>query len=105
MELKVFWLQFAEDKLDDIYKYYRIKAGERIAKKIVNGIVDTTIGLEKQPEIGQVEITLAHRNIEYRYLVYTDYKIVYRINSSSKRIEIANIFDTRQDPNKINDTE
>ena len=33
MELKVFWLQLAEDKLDDIYSYYKIKAGKRTAKK------------------------------------------------------------------------
>ena len=105
MELDVFWLQLAEDKLDDIYSYYKITAGKRTAKKIVNGITDTTIGLGKQPEIGQIEISLTHRKIEYRYLVYTNYKIVYWINLPSKRIEIANIFDTRQDPNKINDTE
>ncbi len=57
MELKVFWLQLAEDKLDDIYRYYRIKAGKRTAKKIVNGIADITIGLAKQPEMVQVEIS------------------------------------------------
>lgn len=105
MELKVFWLQLAEDKLEDIYRYYRIKAGKRAAKKIISGIVDTTIGLGKQPEIGQIEKSLIHRKVEYRYLIYTNYKIIYWINSPSKRIEIANIFDTRQDPNKIMDTE
>lgn len=105
MELEVFWLQLAEDKLDDIYRYHRIKAGEKVGKKIVNGVVDTTFGLGKQPEIGQVEISLAHRKVEYRYIVYTNYKIIYWINISAKRIEISNIFDTRQDPNKINDTE
>jgi plasmid stabilization system protein ParE len=101
MELEIFWLQLAEDKLEDIYRYYRNKAGKRTAKRIVYGIIDKTVGLGKQPETGQVEINLAHRKIEYRYLVYTNYKIVYWINSSSNRIEIANIFDTRQDPTKI----
>ena len=105
MELKVFWLQLAEDKLDDIYNYYKIKAGKKTAKKLVNGIVDQTIGLGKQPEIGQIEKTLAHRKIEYRYLVYTNYKIVYWVNLPSKRVEIANVFDTRQDPKKINETQ
>jgi plasmid stabilization system protein ParE len=105
MELKVFWLQFAEDKLDDIYSYYRTKAGKKTAKKIVNGITDATIVLAKQPGIGQVETSLAHRKIEYRYLVYTNYKIIYWMNLLSKRVEIANIFDTRQDPSKINETE
>jgi hypothetical protein len=53
MELEVYWAQLAEDKLDDIYNYY---------------------------------------------------KIVYWINSDFKRIEIANVFDCRQDPVKINET-
>ncbi|MGB0880876.1 MAG: type II toxin-antitoxin system RelE/ParE family toxin [Polaribacter sp.] len=105
MELKIFWLQFAEDKLDDIYRYYQIKTGKQIAKKLINGIVKTTVDLGKQPEIGQIEISLSHRKIEYRYLVYKNYKIVYWINKLSNRIEIANVFDTRQDPNKINETE
>lgn len=105
MELKVFWLQLAEDKLNDIYIYYRIKAGKKTAKKIVNGIADKTVGLAKLPKMGQVEINLSHRKIVYRYLVYTNYKIIYWINSASSRVEIANVFDTRQDPNKINETE
>ena len=105
MELTVFWLQFAEDKLDDIYRYYRIKAGKRIAEKLVNGIVNKTARLGKHPKIGQVEISLSHRKIEYRYLVYKNYKIIYWINKSSNRVEIANVFDTRQNPNKINETD
>ncbi len=104
MALTVFWLQLAEDKLEDIYKYYRLKAGKRIAKKIINGIVDSTMSLGRQPEIGQVEIKLRHREIEYRYLIYTNYKIVYWINFDAGRVEIANVFDTRQDPNRIDET-
>ncbi|MGB5983189.1 MAG: type II toxin-antitoxin system RelE/ParE family toxin [Nonlabens sp.] len=101
MELKVFWLQFAQDKLEDIYDYYKLKAGKKTANKIVNGIVKATVALTKQPEIGQVELSLSHRKIEYRYLVYTNYKIVYWINLASSRVEISNVFDTRQDPIKI----
>jgi len=104
MELTVFWLQFAEDKLNDIYNYYQFKAGKQTAKKIINGIVNTTVGLGKQPEMGQVETSLSHRKIKYRYLVYTNYKIVYWINFDFGRVEIAHVFDTRQDPNKINET-
>ncbi|WP_194851803.1 type II toxin-antitoxin system RelE/ParE family toxin [Nonlabens antarcticus] len=104
MELKVFWLQLAEDKLNDIYIYYRFKAGKRVAKRIVNGIVDKTIGLGMQSEIGQVEISLFHRDMEYRYLVYDNYKIVYWVNRIANRIEIANVFDSRQNPTKIFET-
>lgn len=103
MELEVYWLQHAENKLDDIYSYYSIKAGKRVAQKLINGIVDTTIGIKKQPEIGQVEVYLKHKKQEFRYLVFNNYKIVYWINYEFGRIEIANVFDTRQKPEKISE--
>ena len=105
MGLEVYWLQLAEDKLDDIYCYYRIKAGKRIAQKLINGIIDATIGLDKQPEIGQTEINLIKRKQQFRYLIFENYKIVYWINYDFGRIEIANVFDTRQDSEKIQETE
>ncbi len=101
MELEVYWLELAENKLDDIYSYFSLKAGKRIAKKLVNGIVDSTIALKYQPELGQIESELSHRNEGFRYLVYKNYKIVYWINREAGRIEIANVFDTRQNPEKI----
>jgi len=103
MELEVYWLELAENKLEDIYGYYELKASTKIAQKIVNGIVDATVGIEKQPEIGQIEIRLKNRKQKFRYLVFQNYKIVYWINFEFKRIEIVNVFDTRQDPEKINE--
>jgi len=47
MELVVYWTQFAEDKLGDLFDYYELKASYRIARKLVTGIVDKTIGLKK----------------------------------------------------------
>ncbi|XCF06074.1 type II toxin-antitoxin system RelE/ParE family toxin [Tamlana crocina] len=104
MALEVYWLELAETKLEDIYSYYSVKASKNVAKKLINGIVDATIGIEKQPEIGQVELSLKHRKQEFRYLVFKNYKIVYWVNYDFSRIEIANIFDTRQSPEKINET-
>ena len=104
MELKVYWLELAEIKLRDIYNYYLIKAGKPVAEKLINGIVVTTIGIEKQPEIGQIENSLKNRKQEFRYLVYKNYKIVYWVNYDAERVEIANVFDTRQDPIKIKET-
>ncbi|MEX0813407.1 MAG: type II toxin-antitoxin system RelE/ParE family toxin [Chitinophagales bacterium] len=104
MELEVYWLELAESKLEDIYSYHSIKASKRIAKKLIIGIIDTTIGLGKQPEIGQIENNLNSRDQEFRYLVYKNYKIVYWVNYKFARIEIANIFDTRQDPEKLKET-
>jgi len=61
MRLAVCWLQLAEDKLDDIYSYYKLKAGKRIAQKLINGIVDATVHLKNHPKMGQVEYSLSKR--------------------------------------------
>lgn len=104
MDLEVYWLELAENKLKDIYDYYLITANKRVAKKLVNGIVEMTMGIGKFLEIGQVEIGLKHRKQEFKYLVSKNYKVIYWINHDLNRIEVANIFDTRQDPNKISET-
>lgn len=41
---------------------------------------------------------------EFRYLIATNYKIIYYINDEKQRIVIANVFDTRQNPDKIQET-
>jgi len=104
MELIVYWTQIAEDKLDDIFNYYKLKASLNVAQNLVNGIVDTTIDLNKNPQIGQKEILLKDRFQKFRYLIYKNYKIIYWINENKNRIEIANVFDCRQNPDKLTDT-
>ncbi|MDY9918420.1 Plasmid stabilization system protein ParE [Porphyromonadaceae bacterium NLAE-zl-C104] len=106
MELEIFWSQFAEDKLQDIFDYYKDNIGIKVARKIVDKIVDSTINLDKNPRTGAIEQLLRDRKQEFRYLVSTNYKIIYYINLETKRIVIANVFDTRQNPdNMINEIE
>ncbi len=100
--MKVYWTQFAEDKLEDIFAYYKFKAGINVAKNIVNGIVDTTLVLDKSPYIGQKEDLLDKRSQDFRYLIFKSYKIIYRIDEMNKAVFISHIFDTRQNPEKIN---
>lgn len=40
--MKVYWTQFAEDKLEDIYNYYKFKVGNIVAYELINGITETT---------------------------------------------------------------
>lgn len=103
MGLDIFWVKFAENKLEAIYDYYSFKVNLSFAKKLVNEIVDATINLKEHPEIGQKELNLFHRPQEFRYIVHKNYKIVYWINKNHNRIEIVHVFDTRQDPIKINE--
>jgi len=101
MELEVYWTYFAQAKLDDIYNYHEIKANSSIAKKLIIGIIDQTIELGKNPNIGQKEELLLTRPEGFRYLVFKNYKIIYWRNKTKNRIEIVNVFDTRQNPEKI----
>jgi len=39
MELNIIWSRLAENKLEDIYKYYRKKAGINIAQNLVKTVL------------------------------------------------------------------
>ncbi|MCK0133016.1 MULTISPECIES: type II toxin-antitoxin system RelE/ParE family toxin [Arenibacter] len=102
MGLEIFWTGFAEDQLHCIFKHYQKKAGNRIAKKLVDGIFNEPSKLKIQPEIGQIEELLRDRELGFRYLIYKkNYKIIYWINEDENRVEIIDVFDVRQYPLKI----
>lgn len=104
MELNIFWTQFAQDELERIYKYYRIKAGVLISKRIVKEIYNEALVLKKQPELGQIEELLEKRKEEFRYLIHENYKLIYWVNTKENQVEITDVFDTRQNPPKIKRT-
>ncbi len=78
--------------------------GLRVAKNLVNGIYNETLKLKIQSRIGQEEEFLKNRKQKFRYLVYKNYKVIYWINEKENRIEINDVFDTRQNPTKIKRT-
>ena len=104
MLFKVIWSHFAETQLDEIYKYYEKKASARIATKLVKGIINEPEKLVKSSLIGQSEEFLNQRKIDYRYLVYKNYKLIYSVDNENGFIKIADVFDTRQNPPKIKRT-
>ena len=101
MDLEVFWTHFAKRELRQIFDYHKEKASLTIARKVAKGIYRATLRLAKKPEIGQKEELLADRPEGFRYLIHTNYKIIYWINAKSNRVEIIDVFDTRQNPIKI----
>lgn len=105
MGLEVYWTNFAEKELEKIFDYYNRKVSYQVAKKLTDGIYDEALKLEKQPKTGQIEELLKNRKQKFRYLVYKNYKIIYWINKPEERIEINDVFDTRQNPAKIERTE
>ncbi|WP_100616420.1 type II toxin-antitoxin system RelE/ParE family toxin [Confluentibacter citreus] len=104
MTLKIIWSEFAETQLDEIYEYYKEKASPRIAKKLLKGIINEPKKLIKTPYIGQEEELLKHRDFEYRYLVFKNYKLIYSVDAENGFIKIADVFDTRQNPPKLKRT-
>ncbi len=101
MGLKIFWTDFARQELHKIYSYYKKEAGEMVARKLVLGIASSTLRLRKTAEIGQREELLADREQDFRYLIHNNYKIIYWINKDKKIVEIADVFDVRQNPLKL----
>lgn len=105
MELTVFWTQFAEDKLDDLIAYYSSVAGFQMARELAIAIVNRSLLLERNPFIGSKEPLLSNFEDDLRYLVFKNYKIIYRVKLDKKMIEVVNLFDCRQNPTKISNIE
>lgn len=76
-------------------------ANLKTAQDIKNGIFEATNQLMSQPDSGQLELTLEKLGEGHRYLVKDNYKIIYK--KVAEGILITDVFDTRQDPQKIND--
>lgn len=99
--MKIIWTDFATQNLKVIFKYYAEKASIKVAHKIRKGILNSTHQLIKHPNSGQIEINLIELKLEHRYLISSNYKIIYRIEEEF--IIIIDVFDTRQNPNKMVD--
>ncbi len=82
----------SEFQLDGIFEYYEKEASLNIALEIIEGILNEPEILRKSPFVGQKEPFLKERKIEYRYLVYKSFKIIYSVDEKNAEIKIADIF-------------
>lgn len=101
MKFKIIWSAFATTQLDDIFAYYADVANIKVATKIIQHLILAPNKLIENPYIGKIEEFLLERKESYRYLVYTNYKIIYSVDEKGKLIKIADVFDTRQNPVKL----
>lgn len=99
MEIRIEWSELSEKQLKDIFDYYSLEANPRIAKKIINKIIDRISILEDNPLAGPKEKLLSGYPEDFRYLVESNYKIIYW--KKENVITIASVFDCRQNPEKI----
>ena len=99
--MRIIWTKFASEMLKEVHDFYAEVAGKKLAVKILQDIFDKTELLLKHPEAGQIEESLSKLKEGHRYLISGHNKIIYKkVNGV---ILITDVFDTRQDPSKIND--
>jgi toxin ParE1/3/4 len=99
MEIRINWSALSEKQLKDIFDYYTTTVNPKIARKIINKIIDRVSILEHNPLAGSKEELLSEHPEDFRYLVESNYKIIYW--KKENLITIASVFDCRQNPVKI----
>lgn len=104
LKLKLNWTLFARGELYKIFQYYKSKSSLKTAISTVEEISKQVLKLEKFPFIGQKKELLADSKQDFRYLLYSNHKIVYYVNLELNLVEIVDIFDCRQEPLKIKRT-
>ena len=97
--MKVHWTAFAVNELKNIFIYYRAVAGEVVADNIRKSILNTSKFIGKYPNMGMLEENLEDLDQGHRYIVEGNYKIIYLIMDDE--IYITDVFDCRQNPQKI----
>ncbi len=101
MGLSIYWTDFAKSQMKSIYEFQKYNVSSRIALKITHQIFEKVENLSYFPNIGTAEELLINRPQGFRYIISTNYKIIYWLNTHKNRIEIFDIFDVRQNPNII----
>ena len=99
MEIRIEWSELSEKQLKDIFDYYSFAASPRIARKIVDRILERVSILETNTLVGPKEELLVEYSEDFRYLVESNYKILYWIKGNL--IPIESVFECRQNPENI----
>ena len=95
-------LIYTEQALNSLEQALEFIAPEVTQKKLLeirNRILDRADTLLLQPNQGPKEPYLEHLNLDYRRIIESHYKIIYRVVGET--IYITDVFDSRQDPDKM----
>ncbi|RTY99927.1 type II toxin-antitoxin system RelE/ParE family toxin [Flavobacterium sp. RSP49] len=98
--MEVVWSENAELQLKLISDLYQFQSSKSKAKNLTKEIISSTLMLKKFPELGTPQEVQPTRSNKYRYIVSGHYKLIYF--RSNQCIIIATVFDTRQNPEKLN---
>jgi len=90
--VKVVWTDRALEQVREIFDYIA-RDRPNVAVDIANGLFDQTELLENTPEMGPVWKPESRSDL--RFLLYTSYRIVYRVELD--RVSVVSVRHTRRD--------
>lgn len=100
--VKVRWSTRANNTRISILKYGKEEFGLERANKLNDNIEKAVARLESFPRMGNIEPLLCDLDKEYRsWVVHKHYKIIYVIYEAQDEIYIVDLWDTRQEPDKL----
>lgn len=97
--MELIYTEQALDSLEEALEFIAPKVTQEKLLEIRDRILDKADTLLLQPNQGQKEPYLEHLELDYRRIIESHYKIIYRVIGES--IYITDIFDSRQDPEKM----
>ena len=95
MSIKVVLSKTAESKLENLFEYLVKEWSKKVKKDFVEKLDSSIEIIKNQPKIFESKKGNGLR----RYVITKQTTLCYRYNS--KRINIVTLFDTRQNPNKL----
>ncbi len=98
--MKLIYTEQALFSLEEALHFIAPRVTPEKLTEIRNEILDAAETLQLQPLKGQKEPYLEQFGLGHRRLVVSHYKIIYRV--FGEFIYITDIFDSRQDPDKMN---
>ena len=88
MNRKVVFSKKSELQIEEIYQYVLSKSNdEDTEKKFVNELIDKTEILKTQAFVGRQLEIIDNIVTQYRFLIYKDYLIFYRVDDSKVYID------------------
>jgi toxin ParE1/3/4 len=97
--MELIYTEQALDSLEEALEFIAPKVTQEKLLEIRDRILDKADTLLLQPNQGQKEPYLEHLELDYRRIIESHYKIIYRVIGES--IYITDIFDSRKDPEKM----
>ena len=97
-EMRVVWTDRARNEFQQSMSYYQ-RGSEKSAQNFRSRLLNQIQLVQKFPGIGPKQDFVEPRNGEIRYRVEGHFKILYSVLEDT--ILIVSIFDTRQDPSRL----